>query len=442
MKKLISGNKMLDCVPAECNVTGRGPIVQLKNHLVLDDGNCFESPTLVLGNVGTGKTSFLLEVADEVFSFAEKSHDNVVCFCAKPEMLRYARPGDIVISTTSTDPKSCWNIFEELNAAKDPELTLREISMELFSDAEEKTMQPFFPQAARDIFFKTCKYMFDYSRFVDENAHYSNSDLVEFLERPIYGTDELYGWIELEKLEPKYFGMLRDYLGEASEQGFACIAELRTLISRVFYGSFASDSGTFSAIKALKGGGARIFLYLNYGDSANGTLQIFKILLDLLLKASMQSDMTHKTWFMLDEGSQLKSQVLVDALSLGRDPTGNGKAGIRVLMALQSAKLMTRHYTQQEAEVLLSLFPNVISFRVSDSFSRAIIADRYGKALYNYTYANNTTDGDHCIMEDVISDYEFSKVIEKGQAIMSIPGVSEHPFFYNGYQKREENENS
>ena len=53
--------------------------------------------------------------------------------------------------------------------------------------------------------------------------------------------------------------------------------------------------------------------------------------------------MTHKTWFLLDEGSQLKSQVLVDALSLGRDPTGNGKAGIRVLMALQSAKLMTRH---------------------------------------------------------------------------------------------------
>ncbi len=438
MKHLISGNELSDCVPSKCNRTGKEPVVQLQNHLVLDDGNCFEAPTLVLGNVGTGKTSFLLEVADEVFSFAEKSHDNIVCFCAKPEMLRYARPGDIVISTTSTDPQSCWNIFEELNAAKDPELTLREIAMELFSDAEEKTMQPFFPQAARDIFFKTCKYMFDYSRFVDKNARYSNSDLVEFLERPIYGTDELPGWIDYENSEPNYFGMLRDYLGEASEQGFACIAELRTLISRVFYGSFASDNGTFSAIKALKGGGARIFLYLNYGDSANGALQIFQVLLDLLLKTSMQSDMTHKTWFLLDEGSQLKSQVLVDALSLGRDPTGNGKSGVRIIMALQSAKLMTRHYTQQEAEVLLSLFPNVISFRVSDSFSRAILAERYGKALYNYTYPNMTTNGNHCIVEDVISDYEFSKLIKKGQAIMSIPGVSEQPFFYDGYQNWKE----
>ena len=55
MKKLVEGNELLLTVPA-CNTTGREPIVHLQHNLVLDDGNCFESPTLIEGNVGTGKT--------------------------------------------------------------------------------------------------------------------------------------------------------------------------------------------------------------------------------------------------------------------------------------------------------------------------------------------------------------------------------------------------
>ena len=51
LKKLIEGNELLNTVPA-CKTTGRGPIVKLQHNLILDDGNCFESPTLLMGNVG------------------------------------------------------------------------------------------------------------------------------------------------------------------------------------------------------------------------------------------------------------------------------------------------------------------------------------------------------------------------------------------------------
>ena len=38
-------------------------------------------------------------------------------------------------------------------------------------------------------------------------------------------------------------------------------------------------------------------------------------------------------------------------------------------------------------------------------------------------------------IEDVVSDYHFSQITKKGQAIISMPGVNSHPFFYDGYRK-------
>ncbi len=436
MKKLVEGNELLTYVP-ECQTTGREPVVRLRHNLILDDGNCFESPTLLVGNVGSGKTTVMGEIEDIIFPYAKDVGDSIVTFCAKPDMLRYAKSEDIVISITNMDSESCWNIFDEMQASENPELTLREIATELFAEVETKTMQPFFPQAARDIFFKTCSYMYKYAK--QKGIHFTNADLVEFLETtPIYGSVDNPGWVELTSMFPDDFGMLRDYLGNGSEQGLGCLSELRTLISRTLFGCFTSDKGTFSAIRTIREGGKNIFLYYDYANAGHSTLSVFHIILDLLLKQAMRADTDHKTWFFLDEASLLpKSNVLMDALSFGRDPGSNGKGGVRIIMALQSARLMTHRYSQQEAETLLSLFPNVIAMRVSDPFSRAVVSERYGKAHYQYSYGGI---GDkvhyHDSIEEVVSDYHFSQITKKGQAIISMPGVSDQPFIYDGYRKK------
>ena len=136
MKKLIEGNELLLTVPA-CNTTRREPIVRLQRNLVLDDGNCFESPTLIEGNVGTGKTYLLGDLMNPILDYCNQSGDNAVIFCAKPDMLRYRRSQDVVVSINSTDPDSCWSIFAEMKASENPELTLREIATELFAEVEE-----------------------------------------------------------------------------------------------------------------------------------------------------------------------------------------------------------------------------------------------------------------------------------------------------------------
>lgn len=437
MKKLVEGMEILPQVP-QCPVTGAAPVVRLPKGLVLDDKTCWQSPTLILGNVGCGKTTLLKAIRTPIMQYAYASGDNTVTFCAKPEMLAGVRPGDPVIQITSRDAASCWNLFRELDASDAPLLTLREISSMLFQNAEEKTMQPFFPQAARDIFYQTCRYLYDFGK--RQGIPITNADLVEFLETtPIMGTEEVPGWLDLAASQPHYFGMIRDYLGNGNDQGLGVLSELRTLISNTLYGSFASPNGTFSAMEALRNGGAHIYLYYDYANAGHSTLQVQQLLLDLLLKNAMRADAAHKTWFFLDEASLLpKSNVLPDALSLGRDPGSNEKGGVRLIMVLQSARLMTRHYTREEAETLLSLFPNVICMRVADPMSRAVVKERYGKSHYQYSYAGVGEKIHHTdSFEEVISDYHFSR-LTKGQAIISMPGVCDAPFLYDGYQKERE----
>ena len=373
-------------------------------------------------------------IIEYILSHAANEGDNVVIFAAKPELLRYARQNNPVIGALASTPQSSWNIFVEMDASKNPMMCLREIATDLFAEQHEKTLQTFFPDAAREIFIQTAQYYYDYSKVNAKKLH--NAELIHgLLNTPVKGSGGKRGWVELAEQEPKYFSMMRDYVGTGGQQGMGVLAELRNMIANTFIGSFASENGSFSATGALRKGGARIFLYYDYTNAGHSTLALYKILLDLLLKEAMNTESLHKSYFFLDEASLLpKSDTLTDALSLGRDPGSNKKGGVRIIMAIQSAKLMTRHYSETEAETLLSLFPNVVSLRVTDQMSRAVVSDRYGKARYQYSYAG-VGDHTHYVdsIEDVVSDYHFSKITKKGQALMSLPGVSSHPFIYDGY---------
>ena len=141
-------------------------------------------------------------------------------------------------------------------------------------------------------------------------------------------------------------------------------------------------------------------------------------------------------WFLLDEFSLLpKAEALTDLLSFGRDPSGNGRGGVRVVAAVQSVQLLTRHYSEAEAKTLMSLFPNLITMRVMDPMSRAAFADRYGTArvIYRYMGEGNrpvTTDCE----QKVVTDADFSQLMKPGQALMSLPAVSPEPFIYDGFR--------
>lgn len=404
----------------------REPVVQLRNGLVLDD-RVFEMPTLLLGSVGSGKSSLLDEIMNPILQYAETKNENVIIFCAKKDFLKYRRSNDPIIAVDVADPISCWNLFKELRASANPELTARDIAKSLTRD-QRSEMQPFFENAANDLLFNSIMCMYEDGQ--EKQITYTNWHLVDFLNKTSIENGGELTWNELARLRPKRFAHIKDYLGDNLGQGYGVVSEIRTLIHDCFWGSFCSDCGEFSAIETLKTGGKRIFLYYDYANASEASVKIFRTILNLLLKHSINQQNCRRTWFFLDEASLLPKTCIADAMSLGREQ------GFRLFMCLQSAQLLTRHYKEDEAKTLLSLFPNVICMKVQDAFSRSVLADRYGECLCSYSFtAPMQKVVQHVAYRPVVADYDFSQIRQKGDAICSIPNLSTSPFFYHGYRK-------
>lgn len=437
MKRLLEGQQLQRTVPPTTACVE--PVVRLPGGLTLDDRSCWQYPTMLVGSVGSGKSTLIEQSRQPVLAHADRAGDTVVIFAAKPDVLRCCRPGDPVISVSATDPASRWNLFRELDASDTPDLTLREIASALFAEQKEKTTQIFFPEAAQEIFYQTVRFMRDFGR--TNNIPVSNAELSEFLTRTTVfaqegaGTETDGSWQELVERYPTYFSAARDFIGDGGAQGLGVLSEVRTMLSRLFIGSFNTADGRFSALQAVRQGGKRVFI-LYEPDKARTALPLFRLLLDLMMQQSMSAALNHKVWFLLDEFSLLpKLEALTDVLSFGRDPSGNGRGGVRVVAAVQSVQLLTRHYSEAEAKTLMSLFPNLITMRVMDPMSRAAFADRYGTARVVYRYMGEgnrpvTTDCE----QKVVTDADFSQLMKSGQALMSLPAVSPDPFIYDGFR--------
>lgn len=437
MKRLLEGQQLQRTVPP--TAAHAEPVVRLPGGLTLDDRSCWQYPTMLVGNVGSGKSTLMEQIRRPVLAHADRMQDTVVIFAAKPDVLRCRRPGDPVISVSATDPANCWNLFRELDAYTAPDLTLREIAGALFAEQKKKTTQVFFPEAAQEVFYQTARFMRDFAH--SKNIPVSNAELAEFLTcTPIFAEDARHGkngsWEELAERYPTYFSGTRDFLGDGGAQGLGVLSEARTMLSRLFIGSFNTADGRFSALQAVRQGGKRVFI-LYEPEKARTALPLFRLLLDLMLQHSMSPTLNHKVWFLLDEFSLLpKLEALTDALSFARDPSGdNGRSGARIIAAVQSVQLLTRHYSEAEAKTLMSLFPNLITMRVMDPMSRAAFADRYGAArvIYRYMGEGNrpvTTDCE----QKVVTDADFSQLMKPGQALMSLPAVSPDPFIYDGFR--------
>ncbi len=400
------------------------------NHMTIPM-SVLERATFIQGSPGMGKTHLIKQMGDVIVPLANKNGDNVYFFAAKDDLIeRYYRPGDIIISLHSKNPAEGWNILKELSCSSDPYTTMLDIADILFSD-QRSQLQPFYYLAPQDIFVRSVMHLLDYSR--KNNVSFDNSDLKYFFENtPVCGTDGKPGYLDYAKKVPVLAPLL-DYLGNPrSDMTLGLLSELRLMVSRTFIEGFAMKRGTFSAIETVRTGGHRIFLKYDYTSGQQASRRILTVILSLLLKEASGRFCGHKNWFIIDEFGQLprlEDNLLANAIAFGRE------YGLRLICATQSAaQLRTAYKDESEAATLLSLFPNVISFAVSDPFSRSIVTGRYGNARIACSYLTH----DHkpetvTLSEPVIHDSEFTR-LGKGDAIFCMPELSKDPFIYHGIQ--------
>lgn len=128
----------------------KAPVIQLAPGFMIDD-SILEKPTLLIGQVSSGK-SYLLRNAIMPRIFSDmRAQDAAVIFATKREMIGgfyHPENGDLLLEYNACKPECIWNIFAEMEASNDPEKTLVELCDVMFSK-HKNTVQPFFYQCTK-----------------------------------------------------------------------------------------------------------------------------------------------------------------------------------------------------------------------------------------------------------------------------------------------------
>ena len=143
---------------------------------------------VMIGGSGSGKTNVFNLTLDQLRR-KKNENDIFIIFDTKGDFLRrFGRGGDMVLGNGRDYRKisSRWNLFDDIladgNSPDDYELNAKELAASLFADRGSAS-QPFFANAARDIFANVIIY---FIRCAEENNErkklLNNRKLVQFFQ--------------------------------------------------------------------------------------------------------------------------------------------------------------------------------------------------------------------------------------------------------------------
>lgn len=350
---------------------------------------------LLLGGIGVGKTNtFNLLLRDLLGKNEEETKDNVtVIFDTKGDFYKeFYEPGDIVIANGKeyADTTSYWNIFEDILAAgedaQSQELMCKEIGKALFSDRRSAS-QPFFVNAASDIFSKTLIHFIRTARKNKESGIVknilNNHELILFLQQA-----SVQQYIKMCKLYPDFRGTLSYFGDGTSNQALGVFGELNSMINDYFIGVFskkAAKDREFSMRKSIREKGNRK-IFIEYDLTVGETLTpMYRLLIDLALKEALgRSRSAGDVYMVIDEFKLLpKLQHIDDALNFGRS------LGIKVIAGIQNITQLYDIYGQSRGAVIASGFSNLFAFKTIDAESRDYVSKVFGRNYYSMSYFNS-----------------------------------------------------
>ena len=425
MSKVLFGNELHTKDIPELNVDS--PYITLKGKD--GAGNPAQIPfsegtlgrhIMLIGGIGTGKTNAINQVLAQMRDVIGQDSVAIV-FDTKGDFLNtFYEPGDVVISNDeyavdSLGRTNYWNIFEEIQTGPQMMESIVEISHALFKEACERTNQPFFPNAARDIFAAV---LWDFMTLRSRNER-TNRGLSNFL----FSTDTS-GLRDLLKKHKQFRAMI-SYIENDSAQTQGVLAELQQVVRQVFVGNF-NKHGTLGLRTLTKNKGGR-FVFIEYDLSLGSMLSpIYSLMFDIAIKEAIGRDRTKgNVFFITDEFRLLPHLVHIDdAVNFGRS------LGVKFLIGIQNVEQIYESYGEERARSIMSGFLSTFAFRVTDYRSRKHIQDSFGVNRKKDSYSNIVaTKG---LIEEtreghVVEDWDISN-LDTGEAIIGLPKTE--PFFF------------
>jgi len=375
---------------------------------------------VLLGGIGTGKTNAFFQILKQLTS-TMTDNDVMVIFDTKGDFYKeFYQPGDIVISNDGTATGSngvdYWNIFNEIENDEHMEANITEIAKTLFHEKLEKTSQPFFPNAAKDLFAAVLTYFIRNK----ETKNCDNKTLREFLDSSPTA--------EIREMLDQYDDLraMKSYIfDDRSPQTQGVISELQQTVREVFVGNFKKP-GTLSLRNLVRQKGGKI-VFIEYDLGIGGMLSpIYSLMFDLAIKEALsRKKSAGNVYFITDEFSLIPNlQHVDDAVNFGRS------LGVKFMIGIQNIEQIYDNYEEHRGKSLLSGFLTSVCFRVNDETSRDFIKKLHGDNRKKEVYMSSVQG--RGIVENireatVVEDWDITN-LKLGEAIIGLPG--KEPFLF------------
>lgn len=380
---------------------------------------------LFTGAIGTGKTNAMFQLVDQIINNMGKD-DVMIIFDTKGDFLKeFYREGiDTIISNDSMTTEY-WNLMKEsiIDGEEHIEDNLMEIANTLFEEKIKKSNAPFFPMAAKEVFYGIMLFLIRRGRDIN------NETLSDFIvEASIEDVISIFkGHYDLKGIIDYIYG------GNTSGQSQGVYSELRNACREIFIGNFKKN-GNFSIREFIRKKGGKV-LYIEYDIGIGKVLTpIYKLMYDLAIKESLSRKKSEgNVYYIIDEFRLLPNLYHIDnGVNFGR------RLGAKFIVAMQNVEQIRDGYGKELANSILSGFSTVVSFRSTDEATRNFIKGLYGKNRKRIVYRSATYslgNKEEVVLSDVIEDWDISK-LQTGEAIISMPNCNPIKFQFQLYKSK------
>ncbi len=381
---------------------------------------------LLLGGIGTGKSNAFNFLIRNVRS-GLTDRDVVIIFDTKGDFYReFYQPGDVVISNddraTGGAGPDYWNLFGEIAIDDRVEENILEIAKGLFAEKLEKTTQPFFPNAAKDIFSALLLHMTRSEQF----KNFRNNQAL----RSTLDTFSVPAMKNILQSHPDLKAMISYIEDEKSGQTLGVLAELQQMMREIFVGNFRKK-GTLSMRQLVRSKGGRV-IFVEYDLGIGGMLTpVYRLLIDLAIKEALcRTSNEGNVFFFIDEFRLLPHlEHIDDGVNFGRS------LGAKFFFGIQNVDQIAAAYGKDLAHSILSGFGTTLAFRVNDAESREYIKNLLGRniKLQTYVSAIQNRGVSEQIREGFVVEDEDITNLPVGQAIVCPPGCQPFRFQFRRF---------
>ena len=381
------------------------------NTIGFDDG-VLSKHVAFLGSIGMGKTTAIMQLISQIKKQMGKD-DVMIVFDSKGEFREaFAGPKDVVISNEFSPRGDHWNIFNEIEKGQLEE-SISEIARSLFFEKLRDAKEPFFPNAAKDLFAACLQMLYA------EGGDINNLALRNFFDvcSPPVMKEALEDYPELKAIA--------SYLSGSDNLAYGIFSELQQVIREIFIGNFRKK-GNLSMRKLVREKGGRS-VFIEYDLGIGNTLTpIYRLLFDLAIKEALSRKTKSGNVFLICDEFKLvpNLQHIDDAVNFGRG------LGLKLVIGVQNVSQIYEIYGKHRAESILSGFSSLVCFRLNDEVSRKYTQGVFGmnrkiEAFLSSVHSKGLTENSR--VAHVVEDWDIAR-LRVGESIISLAGCE--PFLF------------